>query len=545
MTARTEKSFWLLRGLRFTRAALLATTLGHAAVGGALLLAAPLSAAELRIGTYVEPTSIDPHFWGGMPNVGLARHFFDHLIARDRTQQFSPGLAVSWRALDDTTWEFKLRQGVKWHDGTPFTAADVVATMNRIKRPDYKTTAGGYRRFLMGKEPTVVDDHTLHVKTEAPYPLMIEDMANFPIVPKAIAETAETTDFNSGKAAIGTGPYRFVEWVGGDRIVMAANPGYWGGKPAWDRVVLRPIKSGPARVAALLSGDVDLIDKVPTTDIPFLMKDQRVDTHSIISNRVMYLHVDSAREVSPFVLANDGTPLTPNPLRDARVRKALSKAINRAAIVERVMEGSAIAAGQLMPEGFFGYSPNLKVEPYDRAGAQALLKAAGYPDGFRLTIHGPNDRYVNDAKVVEAIAQMWTQAGVRTEVVTQPVSVYSPRATALEYSIILFGYGAEAAEASSPLLAVLATFDTAAGTGVSNRGRYSNPAFDKTLAQAVVTMDRAKRERLLQEATEIAINDVGIIPLHSEVNVWGTRKGITYEARTDETTLAQSARPAN
>jgi peptide/nickel transport system substrate-binding protein len=545
MTARTEKSFWLLRGLRFTRAALLATALGHAAVGGALLLAAPLSAAELRIGTYVEPTSIDPHFWGGMPNVGLARHFFDHLIARDRTQQFSPGLAVSWRALDDTTWEFKLRQGVKWHDGTPFTAADVVATMNRIKRPDYRTTAGGYRRFLMGKEPTVVDDHTLHVKTEAPYPLMIEDMANFPIVPKAIAETAETTDFNSGKAAIGTGPYRFVEWVGGDRIVMAANPGYWGGKPAWDRIVLRPIKSGPARVAALLSGDVDLIDKVPTTDIPFLMKDQRVDIHSSISNRVMYLHVDSAREVSPFVLANDGTPLTPNPLRDTRVRKALSKAINRAAIVERVMEGSAIAAGQLMPEGFFGYSPNLKVEPYDRAGAQALLKAAGYPDGFRLTIHGPNDRYVNDAKVVEAIAQMWTQAGVRTEVVTQPVSVYSPRATALEYSIILFGYGAEAAEASSPLLAVLATFDTAAGTGVSNRGRYSNPAFDKTLAQAVVTMDRAKRERLLQEATEIAINDVGIIPLHSEVNVWGTRKGITYEARTDETTLAQSARPAN
>lgn len=507
--------------------------------------ATPVLAEELRIGTASEPISIDPHFWGGMPNVGLARHFFDHLIKRDKTQQFQPGLAVSWRALDDTTWEFKLREGVKWHDGSPFTPDDVLFTVERIKDSNLKTVAGGYRRFLLGKVFTKIDDHTIHVKTEKPYPLMIEDMANFPIVSSKHAAGAKTEDFNSGKATIGTGPYRFVEWVAGDRIVMEANPNYWGGKPNWDRVMLKPIKSNPSRVAALLSGDVDLIDKVSTNDIASLKKDSKVAVHQSVSNRVMYLHIDSNRHISPFVKANDGTPLFPNPLRDQRVRKALSMAINREAIVERVMEGAAKPASQLVPHFVFGFNPALKPEPYDLEGARRLLASAGYGEGFRLTIHGPNDRYINDAKIVETVAQMWTRAGVKTDVVTQPVGVYSPRATKLEFSVVLYGYGAEAAEASSPLKAVLHTVSKPAGYCCSNRGRFSNVLFDDLLEQSFLTVDRAAREKLLQDAMAIAVEDVGIIPLHSQVNTWATRKGLSYEARTDETTLAESTSTAN
>src|SRR3546814_826901 len=236
---------------------------------------------------------------------------------------------------------------------------------------------------------------------------------------------------------IGTGPYKFVEWVKGDRIVLEANPDYWGGKPQWDRVEFKPISSGPARVAALLAGDVDVIDVVPTVDIRKLKKNKDVVLSSGVSNRIIYLHMDQQRDKTPFVTTKDGAPLDKNPLKDIRVRRAISKAINREAIVDRVMEGAAIPAGQLLPEGFFGVHPNLPPEKYDPDGAKKLLKQAGYPDGFGLTIHGPNDRYINDAKIAEAVAQMLTRIGIPTTVDTMPKSVYFTPAPALELRFIL------------------------------------------------------------------------------------------------------------
>lgn len=504
----------------------------------------PALSDDLRVGLAVEPTSIDPHFWSGMPNVALSRHVFDDFILRDKTQQFKPGLATEWKVVDETTWEFKLRPNVRWHDGSPFTADDVLFSLNRILDPNTKAVGGGYKRFVQGKQATKLDDLTIRVKTEKPYPLMIEDMANLPIVSKARATGASTEDFNSGKAAIGTGPYRFVEWRQGDRIILEANPNYWGEKPAWDRVLVSPVKTDASRITGLLNGQLDLIEKVPTVDLLALSKDLKVSVYKSLSNRAMYLHVDSNRHVSPFVKTMDGKSLFPNPLRDQRVRKALSLAIDRQAITDRVMDGAAEPASQLVPSFVFGFNPALAVDAYDPAAAKQLLKQAGLGDGFRLTVHASNDRYVNDAKIAEVIAQMWSQVGVLTGVVTQPVSVYSPRATKLEYSVVLFGYGAEAAESSSPLRSILHTNNEEAGFCCSNRGRYSNVLFDAKLQEAVVMMDRGKRETLLQEAMAIAIQDVAIIPLHGEVNIWATRKGVRYEARTDETTLAQSASKA-
>lgn len=508
----------------------------------AVLVSLPmaLSAKELRVGLALEPTSIDPHYHNLTPNNAFARNIFDGLINPDEKQRLKPGLAVSWKSVNDTTWEFKLRKGVKFHDGTAFTADDVIFTTERA--PNVPESPSSFGTYLKGKTFKKIDDYTIHVITERPYPLMPNDLAQIFIVSKKAAEGAKTGDYNSGKAAIGTGPFKFVEWVPGDRVVLERNKGYWGKKPEWSRVVIKPIRSGPARVAALLAGDVDFIDNVPTTDITRLKKEPKLSLSDGVSNRVIYLHLDHQRDDSPFVKAKNGGPIK-NPLKDLKVRKAISKAINRPAIVERVMEGVAIPAGQLLPEGFFAVSPKLKPEKFDPAATKKLLAEAGIPDGFQLTIHGPNDRYINDAKICETVAQMLTRVGIKTAVETMPKSVYFRRASrggpnkTPEFSFILVGWGAGTGEPSSPLKSLIHTYDKSRGFGASNRGRYSNTEIDKVIEDALATVDDAKRSKLLQKATEMAISDYAIIPLHYQVNTWASRKGLKYRARTDEQTL--------
>ena len=514
--------------------------LAAGALAAALVLPGTLAAKELTVGLASEPSSIDPHYHNLTPNNALAREIFDRLVMPDDKQILKPGLAVSWKAVDDLTWEFKLREGVKWHDGSPFTADDVVFTFERA--PDVPNSPSSFGTYLKGKTIEKVDDFTVRIKTETPYPLMPNDMSTFSIVSKKHGAGAGTEDYNSGKASVGTGAYKFVEWVPGDRIVLARNDDFWGDKPEWEKVTIKPIKSGPARLAALLAGDVDFIEGVPTTDIERLRDDKEITLSQGISNRVIYLHLDHFRDDSPFVKAADGGAIK-NPLRDARVRKAISKAINRDAIVSRVMEGVAVKAGQLLPEGFFGVSEKLQPVDYDPEGAKKLLTEAGVADGFQLTIHGPNDRYINDAKIAEAIAQMLTRVGIKTAVETMPKSVYFKRASrggpdgTPEFSFVLVGWGAGTGEASSPLKSLLHTYDKDRGFGASNRGRYSNPDVDKLVEEALSTIDDGKRAALLAEATEVAVEDGGIIPLHYQVNTWAGRKGIVYTARTDETTL--------
>ena len=519
--------------LKLTFAALIAALLS--------MSAAASTEGELTIGLASEPSSIDPHFHNLGPNNAVARVIFDRLIMPDEKQQLRPGLAVSWKPIDDTTWEIKLRQGVKFHDGTPFTADDVIFTFERA--PNVEGSPSGFGTYIKGKEVIRIDDYTVHIKTERPYPLMPNDLSTFSIVSRKHGEGATTADYNSGKATIGTGAYKFVEYVPGDRIVLERNENYWGDKPEWTKVTLKAIKSGPSRVAALLAGDVDLIEQTPTADIERLKGDPNLTLSQGISNRVIYLHLDHWRDNSPFVKAKDGGDIT-NPLKDLRVRQAISESINRDAIVSRVMEGVAIKAGQLLPEGFFGVSPNLKPVKYNPEDAKKKLSEAGYPEGFKLTIHGPNDRYINDAKIAEAVAQMLTRVGIQTDVVTMPRSVYFKRASrggpdgTPEFSFILVGWGSGTGEASSPLKSLIHTYDKEHGFGASNRGRYSNAEVDKLIEDALATVDDAKRQDLLAKATELAINDVAIIPLHYQVNTWAARKGIKYRARTDEATVA-------
>jgi peptide/nickel transport system substrate-binding protein len=515
-------------------------------VAGLILLAAGASPAaaeerEITIGFGASVSSTDPHYHTLATNNMMARHFFESLIVPDAQLVMHPGLAVSWRPLDDTSWEFKLRRGVKFHDGSDFDAKDVVATFKRA--PNVPNSPASFAIFLAAvKAVEVIDRFTIHILTHKPAPLLPNDLSNIMIIPARLVD-ATTTDFNTGKAVIGTGPFKLVEYVPGDHVAMVRNDGYWGDKPAWSKVTFRFITNAAARVAALRSGGLQMIDNVPTADIASLKRDPELRLSSVVSNRVIYLHMDQWRDVTPFAADKAGQPLAENPFKDLRVRQALSKAINRQAIVDRVMEGQAIPAAQLLPDGFFGVSPNLKVERYDPEGAKLLLAEAGYPDGFRLTVHGPNDRYINDDKVLQAVAQMFSRIGVETRVETMPWATYATRAAKLEFSMMLFGWG-DTGETSSPLRAFLATNDREKGMGTGNRGRYSNPRLDAVLEQALSTVDDAAREKLLWQADEIAMRDVGVIPLHYEISTWATRKEFTYQGMANQNTLAMNLKPA-
>ena len=500
-------------------------------------------AADLAIGLSTEVTSLDPHYHNLTPNNNVAEHIFETLVTKTPKSQLKPALAESWRAIDDLTWEFKLRKGVKFHDGSDFTARDVVFSLDRTATvPNSPSPFTIYTKQIT--EKIIVDPLTIRLKTAAPYPLMPNDMSTVFIVSSNAAKGASTEDFNTGKAAIGTGTFKFVRYLKGDRVELARNERYWGVKPVWEHVTLRLIPSDPSRVAALLAGDVRAIENVPTADLARLQKNPDITVSRAVSHRLIYLHLDTNRDRSPFVTDKAGKPLDKNPLKDLRVRQAISKAINRPAIVERVMEGAAVATGQLMADGMFGYASALKPERYDPEGAKKLLADAGYPDGFGLTLHGPNDRYVNDDQICQAIAQMLARIGIATRVETLPSSVYFSRAQKLDFSLMLVGWASDTAEVSSPLKSLLATFDPKKGMGAANRGRYSNPKMDQLLEQGLATVDDSRREKILIQATEVAVNDLGIIPLHHQVNLWGSRKGITYIPRTDERTLAFEFKPA-
>jgi peptide/nickel transport system substrate-binding protein len=288
-----------------------------------------------------------------------------------------------------------------------------------------------------------------------------------------------------------------------------------------------------------------MIETVPTSDIAKLGQDRKFALSDKVSNRVIYVHLHQwSDKAPPFVTAKDGKPLDKNPFRDARVRKALSMAINRDAIAERVMERKAVPAAQLLPDIFYGTSKKLKPPRYDPEGAKKLLAEAGYPNGFAMTIHGPNNRYINDANVAQAIAQFYSRAGIDAKVETMPSSVYFTRATKGEFGYMVLGWGTESGEQGSSLRSLLATHDPAKGMGVTNRGRYSNPAFDKMVTEALVTMDEKKREGMIQQAAETVMNDTGLIPIHYEVSTWATARNMKYTPRTDQYTLAMGLKPA-
>jgi peptide/nickel transport system substrate-binding protein len=503
------------------------------------LLATVTQAAELRIGLSADVTTMDPHFIAAQPNLTAQHHVFEPLLHVDERGRPIPVLAT-WRNPDPLTWEFTLRKGVKFHDGSELTTEDVAFS---LERPLTITGSPGgfatYVKAIVKKE--IVDRRTIRLRTATPHGAMPQDLAEVMIVSKQAARNATGADFDSGKAAIGTGPYKLVRFARGSRIELARNDAWWGGKTPWDKVTLTILPSDPVRTAALLSGDVDAIENVPTADLARIRKNPRLRLEQTVSWRTILLHLDQAHDHPPGVSSNSGKPLAKNPFRDVRVRHALSKAINRQAIADRVMEGLAMPAANIVAPSMIGHNPAVKPDAYDPEGAKKLLAEAGYPDGFTVTLGTPNNRYVNDEQVAQTVAQFWSRIGVKTRVEAMPLAAYFGKARAHEFPVALLGWGSLAGDMS--LRSLAGTPNPDKGYGAWNWGGYSNPKLDQLIERSLGTVDPEKREAAARAAAAFAAADAAVIPLHYQIVTWAMKSNLSYPARTDEFTFAWQFKP--
>jgi len=509
---------------------------GVALLPGAATMAWAQPVKRLRIGLAAPNTTIDPHLQSNAPNNALATHIFDSLVVNDEASRSKPGLASSWKIIDETHWEFKMRPGIKFSDGTPFGPEDVKVSINRAGTIP---SVASFRTYTRSIKSITASGNNLIFETTAPDPLLPNSLSRIRIISAKHKDTP-SAEFNAGRAAIGTGPYVLKEYVPGSHVLLARNESYWGEKSPWPEVQLRIVTDAGARVANLLSGELDLIDEVPYEALERIKADKRFHLITGISSRVVYLAMDQSRDVTPFAFDQNGKPLPKNPFKNPRVRQAIDLAISRRAIIDRVMEGNAVLAAQFLPKGAFGTSPKVEPALYDPNKARALLAEAGFPNGFKLTIHGPNNRYVNDAKIVQAVAQMLTRVGIAATVEVMPWSVYAGKSANAEFSFCLGSWGVNTGETSNPLVGLVTTFNKEGGTGASNLGRYSNPQLDAKVMEATRTIDNTKRALLLAEASEIVFADRAILPLHYEKGMWAARKELGYVPRADQYTLATS-----
>jgi peptide/nickel transport system substrate-binding protein len=525
-------------------------------VATGMLLTTGAIGADLRIGLKTESSSIDPHYRLVEQNNLVRMHIFESLVRMNNEQTVVPGLAESWRVIDDKTWEFKLRKGVKFHNGAAFTANDFVYTVCRIPNVLGVTKAAFVRYIRPIKSIETPNPHTLIIRTKTPYAMLLNELSTFGIVSAktmgvdrtltfdgkgcGIKNWPETVDFNNGKLAQGTGPFKFVSYVRKDRITLVRNDEYWGIKPDWDRVTLRPINNSGSRMAALLAGDVDIVDVPPPQDIARLKKDPKFEVAVAPSQIFIYLQFEHHVEPAPGITGTNGK----NPFRDKRVRKAFSMALDRQAIVDRIMLGYAEVATNVMGSVYLGHNHDLKGERFDATGAKNLLASAGYANGFNVIMGVTTDRYFNDKKIGLAVAQMLSRIGIGMELDAAPYAVYRKNWRGSKFGFFQGGLAVSSADMAHTLRALVGTKRAGPGFGVVNTGHYTNPEFDKLVNQALVVLDPEKRDELLQQANRIVMEDYGIVPVLHPMNTWAFRKGLEFKSRTDAITLAVNVKSA-
>jgi peptide/nickel transport system substrate-binding protein len=514
-----------------------------AAVAAALVLSTPLSAKELVIGLAADLTGVDPHWHNHGQNSSNATHVFDTLLALDAKGTLIPGLATAWKPLGPTRHELKLRQGVKFHDGAPFTARDVVASFERVIK-GIPNTPGAFTTFTAGITAIrAVGDDTVVFETEGPMPLIYKNISRIFIISEKQA-AAPTEDYTTGKAMIGTGPYKFVRWTPGVSLEYVRNDASWRGQEPWDKVTFKIMKNDSSRLAALLAGDVDIISGVPTNDIERVEKNPAIKLWSGPTSRfTMFVPGFAQGPDSEHFSAKDGSPLKENPFRNAKVRQALNLAIDRDVIVQRVNQGQAVRARQFLPEGMTGYIPGYDASVFDPKKAKQLMVEAGYPDGFRVNIHTSNDRIVNAVKTIQTVAQMWTRhLAMDVKVETMPHAVFSKRRGKRELPMYMSSWGNGILDPMGVINPLLMTFDKAKGNGASNRSGYSNPELDKLGELAAVEVDPEKYEELCRKALKIGMDDLAMMPVVFWVFTWGTKANLTYIPRLDQATQAMAVR---
>jgi len=502
-------------------------------------------AQTLTIGVRGGPDSIDPHFTATGTHAESLKHVFDTLVWSGDGLELEPRLAESWKVVGDAIWEFKLRRGVKFHDGTEFTAQDVKFSIERVPVVSGPNPTTIYVRRV--KEVKVIDPYTVQIITDGAAPTLPNDFIRLFIVSSKAAAglTKETANeaFNSGKAAIGTGPYKYVSWQPKGDLVLARNDSYWGPKEPWARHIRKEIPNDAARVAQLKAGQLDLITRVPATDVATLRRDPKITVQTIDTVYVFNLEMDM-RDKALNVTAKDGSALPKNPFLDLRVREAIDLAIDRKALAEVAMEGLGKAANQMVTPSIFGFNKTLGERKYDPVAARKLLADAGYPNGFKLQFSFTQDRLPGDRQVGTSIAQMLAAVGIDAQANAQPAAVFFPARTRGEYSMSMSGWGTLTGEAHYTLSSLAHSNDKDKKMGAFNVLNYKNVTMDKLLQDAAVEMDLGKRRKYLEDANALLEKDRQRLPIVAVGSAWAMQKDkVTIKPRVDEDTLAMNVKP--
>jgi peptide/nickel transport system substrate-binding protein len=497
------------------------------------LLATPAAAQPLRIGMQAPPSTLDPHWLLNLANTGAVRNIFDALVRRDAEMRLIPGLAESWRAVDETTWEFRLRPGVTFHNGAPFGAEDVVATFRRV--PNVPGNPNPYTVYLAGiTAMEAVDPLTVRVRTQGPQPIVPVNLAQIMIIPRA-HETTPNGPFNTGEATIGTGPFRYGSWSTNAPLVLRRNDAWWGGQVPWDSVTFTPIPIDAARVAALLAGDVDFINAVPQQDAPRIEADRRLALFSGPSIYAVNIYPDIERENLAGLTDAAGAPLAANPFKDQRVRRALSLALNRDGIARTIMEGYADPTDQAVPPFVFGGIPDRPVPAQDIAAARRLIEDAGWGQGFGINIFCSPNR---TPRICQAIAAAWSRIGIRTTVEVVPQASFLPRRNRREYGLFVTFFGSLTGEASYLLASQIHSNGTVPGMGTLNFTGIRSAELDSLVTRARATLDDGDRSRQLQALSARVADEALLIGVGVFRSVAAGRAGHAYRARADEEILA-------
>jgi peptide/nickel transport system substrate-binding protein len=501
-------------------------------------IASAAHAATFKYADQGDAVSMDPHSLNESLQLSLLGNVYEPLVGRGKKLELIPLLATSWKQTAPTVWRFELRRNVKFHDGTPFNADDVIFSYERSKvdGSDMKT------KIASLKEVRRIDDYTVDFVTNDPFPILPDTLNTWFIMSKVWCEKNNSTapvDVRKGKENIatlranGTGPFMLKAREPGVRTVFVPYPGYW------DKVesniteaVFTPIKNDATRVAALVSGDIDMMEPVPLQDIDRL---KAIATLNVLQGpelRTIFLGMDQSRDELLFANVKGK-----NPFKDKRVRQAFFQAIDIEAIKSRIMRGASTPTNLMIAPGIKGFVPEMnKRMPYDTAAAKKLLIEAGYPNGFEVGMNCPNDRYVNDASICQAVAAMLAKIDVKVDLVAETKVTYFPKILSRNTSFYLLGWTPDSYDAQNAIYALLMT-PAPNGQGLFNLGSYSNKRVDDLGAQIASELDQTKRNAMIAELFKIHGEEFGTLPLHQQALAWAAKKNIELVQLADNTNL--------
>jgi peptide/nickel transport system substrate-binding protein len=511
------------------------------AVAAALALALPAAAKTLRWSSQGDILTMDPHAQNEGLNNSVSDHIYEPLVTRGKDLKIEPCLALSWERTAPTTMRFKLRPDVRFHDGTPFTADDVVFSIERALAPT--SNFSPYMQGITGARK--VDDLTVEITTKGPNPVLLPQLTEVRMMSRAWAakhNVLKPQDFKNNEEtyaarnANGTGPFVLKSRQPDVRTVLVLNSNWWGKMEGnVNEIVYQPIKQGATRLAALLSGEIDFVLDPDVQDIPRLKRDPKVRILEGNENRTIFFGMDQWRDELQYSSVKGK-----NPFKDKRVREAFLLAIDHQAIRSQVMRGLATPTAVMFAPQVDGYDKSLDVvKKPDRARARKLLAEAGYPQGFDVTLDCPNNRYINDERICQAVAAMLAQVNVKVRLNSMPRATYFPKIQKFDTSFYMLGWGVPTFDSLYSLQSLLRTVVPGTGDGNFNLGKYSNPKVDAAVDALKTEVDPARRKALTREALAIHQADVGHIPLHHQVIPWAMRANVSAVHRADNRLTAK------